>query len=111
MATATKKAKKAKSASARAKRAVVVTTKHYGVFFGRTDAAPDASTATFDDFRNCLYWAKSVGGVFGLAEVGPNKDCRIGVKRSKPTTIVDITSVSDCTEAAAAAWDSAPSVS
>ncbi len=55
---------------------VIVCTDKRGVVFGyttNTDARPIVLTKA----RMCLYWSADVGGVFGLAEKGPTKDCKI----------------------------------
>jgi hypothetical protein len=55
---------------------VVVTTDKRGVVFGYT-ANPHARPQVLTDARMCLYWSADVGGVFGLADIGPTKDCKI----------------------------------
>lgn len=84
--------------------AVLVTTKHRGVFFGWVD--PDTKSAdsiVLKKCRNCISWASSIGGFLGLANKGPDTNCRIGTEA--PEVILhDITSVSDVTAAAAEAW-------
>lgn len=88
--------------------AVVVTTKHRGVFFGWVDPATKSSQSTLvlKKCRNCLSWASSIGGFLGLASKGPDTNCRIGTEA--PEVILhDITSVSDVTETAAEAWANA----
>lgn len=92
-------------------RAVVLCTEHRGVFYGQTDAALDAVTATLHGMRNCVYWDKIVGGVVGLAEVGPSGQCRIGKKLNKPAGIRDITAIFECTDAAIGAWETFPCLS
>jgi hypothetical protein len=82
--------------------AVLVWTEHRGVIFGYT-AAPNARPINLTDARMCLYWSKATGGVFGLAEKGPDSDCRISA------TIQDadfeaITGVARVTAAAETAW-------
>jgi len=55
---------------------VVVCTDRRGVVFGYcqdTGARPIKLTGA----RMCLYWSSDVGGVFGLGEKGPTKDCKI----------------------------------
>ncbi len=55
---------------------VVVCTDKRGVVFGATyDVA--ARPIMLQDARMCLYWSADVGGVFGLADVGPTKDCKV----------------------------------
>lgn len=86
---------------------VLVTTQYRGVFFGFVDPAEKASkTLTLTDCRCCISWSASIGGFLGLAAVGPNQDCKIGTQA--PSVLLhDITSVTDCAEAAVAAWKAA----
>ncbi|MFM2432956.1 MAG: hypothetical protein RLZZ511_4170 [Cyanobacteriota bacterium] len=92
--------------------AVLVTTdaERRGVFAGwiDQDAAEIVKTgiATLTDARNCIYWHRSVGGVFGLAATGPNSECRIGAKVSS-LALNGITSVSELSEAALKSWSEA----
>lgn len=112
MATATK-AKKNKTAApkqeskARAARPVIVFTSHRGVFFGQSSDPIDAKFATVSGVRNCIFWHSSVGGVLGLAQSGPNGQCRIGKKSDGPIGLQDVTGIIECTPEAAAAWESA----
>lgn len=85
---------------------VLITTAHRGVFFGRID--PSKRHEPIIDMigaRNCLFWHESVGGFLGLAAVGPNRQCRIGAKVPGIFTARDVTSVTDCTPEAVAAWE------
>lgn len=85
---------------------VVVTTKHRGVFFGTVDEAKlKNKSLTLARCRNAIYWVSKVNGFLGLASDGPNKDCRIGAEAPE-VLLHDVTSVSLCTETAAAAWAS-----
>lgn len=85
--------------------AVMVTTSHRGVFFGYTT---DTSGAIIKlrNARNCLYWPTENKGFMGLANMGPVKGARVGP--AADIELRDITSVALCTEAAVAAWESAP---
>jgi hypothetical protein len=88
---------------------VLVTTEHRGVFFGYVAGeTPDLPTKlALLNARNCVYWSTDERGVFGLAVSGPGPKCKIGPQ--VPTiTIWKITSIADCTPAAAAAWEKAP---
>lgn len=89
------------------KTAVVVTTKHRGVFYGylKNDKKLPAEI-TLTGARNCIYWDSSIGGFMGLVSIGPNKSCRIG-ERVPEITLYEITSVSPATDEAAKAWDEA----
>ena len=55
---------------------VIVCTDKRGVIFGYTSDA-SARPIMLTAARMCLYWSSDVGGVFGLAEKGPTKDCKI----------------------------------
>jgi len=85
--------------------AVMVTTSHRGVFFGY---ATDTSGAIIKlrNARNCLYWPAENKGFMGLANMGPVKGARVGP--AADIELRDITSVALCTDAAVAAWESAP---
>jgi len=93
--------------------AVVVTTSKRGVFFGYIDnfnsfnVGDDA--ALLAGARNCIYWSSDVGGVLGLCVTGPSESCRIGaqVPGQHEMPAGDITSVTQCTAEAEAAWNAA----
>lgn len=88
---------------------VLITTAHRGVFFGYI--APTDRHAPHIDLtgcRNCIYWSSSVGGFLGLAQAGPDAECRIGARAEGTFTARDVTSVADCTPAAVEAWEKAP---
>ena len=85
---------------------VLVTTQHRGVFFGRVPADADlqARSMTLTGCRNAIQW-KGGKGFLSLASDGPIEGCRIGA--TAPSVLLhDITSVSLCSEAAAAKWES-----
>jgi len=87
-------------------RAVVVTTKHRGVFFGyATNTAGDP--ITLKRARLCLYWSADVRGFMGLAANGPSALCRVGTAVNE-IELREITSVIAVTDEAAAKWESAP---
>jgi len=89
-------------------RAVLVTTEFRGVFFGyATDTSGD--TIHLRAARNCIYWSRSVGGFVGLAERGPDAQCRIGARAD--LDLRKITCVAEMTAAAVRAWEGAPCVS
>lgn len=94
------------SAANAPERAVMVTTEFRGVFFGyatKTDGDP----IRLKRARNCIYWTSDEKGFLGLASTGPGKGCKIG----PPVTEIElrkITSVVEVSEAAIAAWESAP---
>ena len=86
-------------------RAVLVTTAHKGVFFGYAQKT-DGATIKLRAARNCIYWTAAEKGFLGLASTGPGSGCKIGP--AADIELRDITCVAECTEAAAAAWESAP---
>lgn len=57
-------------------RPVVIWTDKRGVIFGYTENV-DARPIVLRNARMCLYWPSSVGGVFGLCDIGPNKESKI----------------------------------
>lgn len=105
---ATKKKTIARKKPATPERAVLVTTEFRGVFFGYAiDTSGD--TIKLRAARNCIYWSKTVGGFVGLAENGPNSQCRIGARAN--IDLRKITCVAEMTDAAVKAWEAAPCVS
>lgn len=97
----------AKKSSRSVERAVLVTTEYRGVFFGyATDTGGD--TIKLRAARNCIYWSKSVGGFVGLAEKGPDAQCKIGARAD--LDLRKITCVAEMTPAAVSAWEAAPCV-
>lgn len=87
-------------------RAVVVCTDKRGVVFGATTNV-HARPVVLTDARMCLYWSADVGGVFGLADIGPTADCSISAT-SPSVTLEGVTAVFAMTDRAAAAWRAAP---
>lgn len=74
-------------------RPVLVCTEFKGVFFGfATDTSGDP--IHLKRARNCIYWDAKVGGFVGLAEKGPNANCKIGptadMELRKITCIVEV---------------------
>ena len=90
------------AAAKHAERPVVVWTDKRGVFFGYTDNV-DARPIVLRDARMCLYWPASVGGVFGLCDIGPNKDSKISATLPS-ATFEGVTGVADVTPEAEKAW-------
>lgn len=86
-------------------RPVLVTTAHRGVFFGYAENT-EGDTIKLKRGRNCIYWPQSNKGFLGLASAGPQKGARVGP--AADIELRNITSVSECTETAVAAWESAP---
>jgi hypothetical protein len=87
--------------------AVLATTKHRGVFFGTLAAEPDGTTVTLTGAQMAIYWSSAMRGVFGLASIGPDAECRIGGPVPS-LTIHDVTALAPCTDAAVARWALAP---
>ena len=88
-----------------AERPVVVWTDKRGVIFGYTDNAA-ARPITLKRARMCLYWPASVGGVFGLCDIGPNAESKISATLPS-ATFEGVTGVAAVTEAAEKAWNAA----
>ncbi len=86
-------------------RPVLVTTEFRGVFFGYADDT-SGDNITLTKARNCIYWPSSQGGFAGLAAEGPAKGARIGATVEK-IDLRKVTSVTEVTPAAAAAWEAA----
>lgn len=87
------------------KKAVVVTTKHRGVFFGYVeDDSKAQAEIDLSDARMCVYWSADVKGVLGLAATGPTKECRIthSVPKMK---VYEVTSVIECSSESAKKWE------
>ncbi len=84
---------------------VVVCTDKRGVVFGycqNTGARP----IKLERARMCLYWSSDVGGVFGLGEKGPTKDCKISA--TLPTiTLEGVTAIFSVDPVAEKAWNAA----
>ena len=87
-------------------RAVLVTTAHRGVFYGYMSGKPEKESVTLRRARNCLYWSADVGGFLGLAAGGPSKSCKLGAW-ADGVTLYDVTSITECSDAAMAAWEAA----
>lgn len=89
--------------------AVVVTTAHRGVFFGRVSDDHDRSLPTvhLKRARMCIHWSADLKGILGLASQGPSKSCRIGPEVPS-ITLREVTSIMDVTLEAEAAWEKQP---
>lgn len=86
-------------------RAVLITTKHRGVFFGyATDTSGDV--ITLKRARCCVRWS-GTKGFLGLTTEGPNSNCRIGPAADE-LQLRDITAVASCSPTAVTAWEQAP---
>lgn len=88
-----------------AEKPVVVWTEHRGVIFGYTSDV-HARPITLRRARMCLYWPASVGGVFGLCDIGPNEETKVSAVLPS-ATFEAVTGVSDVSDAAEKAWNSA----
>jgi hypothetical protein len=84
---------------------VLVTTEYRGVFFGYADDT-SGDTITLRNARNCIYWSAKTGGFMGLASKGPASGSRIG-ERVTSIELRKVTSVTQMTPAAVAAWEEA----
>lgn len=90
------------SLAVHAERPVVVWTDKRGVIFGYTSNV-DARPIVLRNARMCLYWPSSVGGVFGLCDIGPNKESKISATLPS-ATFEGVTGVADVTPEAEKAW-------
>jgi len=86
-------------------RAVLVTTKHRGVFFGYATET-DGETIKLRSARNCIYWPSGNKGFLGLASMGPVDGARVGP--AADIEVRDITCVAECSPAAVEAWEKSP---
>lgn len=94
--------------ASKAKRPVVVTTEHRGVFFGDLDGEDaESKVITLTGAQMCVYWTTDVQGVVGLAVTGPSKGSRVTPAAPK-ITLQGVTSVMDATKEAAEAWRARP---
>lgn len=86
--------------------AVLVWTDKRGVIFGYTENYA-ARPIELTEARMCLYWSVDVGGVFGLAEIGPTQNCKISATLPM-ASFEGVTGVAKVSEKAEKAWLSAP---
>jgi hypothetical protein len=84
---------------------VIVTTDKRGVVFGYTTNV-NARPIILTNARMCLYWSADVGGVFGLGEKGPTKDCKISAVIPS-ITLEGVTAIMSVDPAAEKAWKDA----
>lgn len=91
--------------AAQGEKAVMVMTKHRGVFFGYTTDT-SGEVIYLRAGRMCVYWTEDLRGVLGLAKHGPSRNCRI----SPPADIQlrYISAVAEVTPEAVKRWESAP---
>lgn len=89
-------------------KAVLVTTKFRGVFFGYVDDFPDVpGSMVLKNARNCIYWSTDCKGFLGLAATGPTSSCRIG-PQVEEILLYGITSVTPVVGSAVTKWEMAP---
>lgn len=87
-------------------KAVLVTTQHRGVFYGRLENGQEenARSLVLIGCRNAIYWAGK-RGFLGLASHGPESGSKVGTAAPR-VVLHDVTSVTDCTDEAAKKWES-----
>ena len=83
------------------KKAVLITTKHRGVFFGFLESR-ELDSVVLTHCRCAIYWGTS-GGFLELAADGPNSSSRIGTKADR-VELFDITSIADVSDEATEKW-------
>ena len=84
---------------------VVIWTDKRGVIFGYCSDT-SARPITLRNARMCLYWPSSVGGVFGLCDIGPNAESKISAVL--PSAVFEgVTGVATVTADAEKAWNAA----
>ena len=88
-------------------KAILITTQHRGVFFGRVPEDQDlnARTMALKGARCAIYWG-TTKGVAELASDGPNSKSRVGAAVDLDA-IHEITAVWAVSAKAADRWDSA----
>jgi hypothetical protein len=94
-----------KTSNGNTERAVIVTTEHRGVFFGYAHET-DGDTVALKRARLCTYWSPAMKGFMGLAQAGPDAQCKIGPPAD--ITLRAITSVVEVTPEAVQRWEAAP---
>jgi len=85
---------------------VIVCTDKRGVVFGYTTDIV-ARPILLTEARMALYWSADVGGVFGLAEIGPTKGCKISATVSS-ILLEGVTAIFTVDAGAVKAWTAAP---
>ena len=81
---------------------IVVCTDKRGVVFGYCEDT-SARPIVLTNARMCLYWSSDVGGVFGLGEKGPTKDCKISATLPQ-ITLEGVTAIFSVDPVAEKAW-------
>ena len=88
---------------------VIVCTDKRGVIFGyaKKDKPNKRGQIKLKNARMCLYWPASIGGVFGLGEIGPNVETKVSAKLEK-IHLEGVTAIFDVSPHAEKAWESTP---
>lgn len=88
---------------------MIVCTDKRGVIFGyaKKDRPNKSGQIKLKNARMCLYWPTSVGGVFGLGDIGPNAETKVSAKLKK-VRLEGVTAIFDVSDKAEKAWMSAP---
>ena len=88
---------------------VIVCTDKRGVIFGyaKKDKPNKRGQIKLKNARMCLYWPASIGGVFGLGEIGPNDKTKVSAKLKK-LHLEGVTAIFDVSPDAENAWKAAP---
>lgn len=91
-------------------KSIVIDTTHKYIIYAEVSDGFDAKNAVKEgiitDAKNCrLAMRYDRGGIFGLAEHGPDSECRISDTADLPA-INGVTMIMSCTDAAVSAWKS-----
>lgn len=84
---------------------ILITTQHRGVFFAQVEDDKDLTQKMLTNLKNCrmaIYWA-TTKGIMELADVGPNKNSKIGAP-ADVDVLHDITAVFSVSDKAAEKW-------
>ena len=87
------------------KRAVVVTTKDKGIFFGYVkDESKVPAEITLTECRNAVYYPAQVKGFLGLTVSGPVQGSRIGPPAPE-LRLFKLTGIASCSPEAVIQWE------
>ena len=87
---------------------VLVSTDKRGVFFGQLESFDEEKLhIVLKRPQQCIYWDVATKGFLGLASGGPTRGCRI-TGCGKRARIEGVTSITEVTAIAKAAWKAAP---
>ena len=91
------------------KKPIIVCTEKRGVVFGYSSRSKPNKDGQIKlkNARMALYWPKSVGGVFGLGEKGPDADTRVSAQLDG-VYLEGVTAIFDVSKEAEKAWKLAP---